>query len=189
MNSRHQVKDGDLVDISEHPHKQGWKLRLCVGLIMLILAFIGVIITDISKDGSWNYWRHLSIVYAILSLGLSFYRRKVGWKTAIFTTWHEIFHWIGLILSTFVVAYFVNSGIMGRFQAGIVVLTLLALGTYLAGVYIEMTFVPIGLLLGVFAAGTALFAAYIYTIILPLTIIAAVIVVWLIHRSNKVIHK
>lgn len=169
-------------------HNHSWKLRLCIGLIMLVLAFIGVIVTDLHQDGAWGYWRVISVIFAMLSLGLSFYLKKMGWKTAIFTIWHELFHWLGLILATFIAGYFVDTGIMGRFQAGIVVLTLLALTTYLAGVYIEATLIPIGLLLGFFAVGTALFAAYIYSIILPLTIIGAIIVIWIVHQSKKANH-
>lgn len=162
-----------------------WKLRVCVGLIMLILGFIGMIVTDISKDGSWRYWRDISGVFAVLSLSLSIYLKKMGWKKAIFTLWHEIFHWLGLFLTIATVNYFVTIGVMGSFQAGLVALSLLAFAIYLAGVYIEPTFIPVGIVLGIFAAGSALFAAYIYSIILPLTALAALAVIWIIYRIRK----
>ncbi len=165
-----------------------WKLRLCIGLLMLILGFIGMIVTDISRDGAWLYWRNISAVFAILSLSLSIYLQKMRWKTTVFTIWHELFHWVGLLLTIVTIDYFVTTGIMGRFQAGLVALALLAFATYLIGVYIETTFIPVGIILGVFAAGTALFAAYIYSIILPLTIIAALVVVWMVHRMHKAYH-
>ncbi|MBY0530173.1 MAG: hypothetical protein K2P51_08335 [Rhabdochlamydiaceae bacterium] len=163
-----------------------WKLRLSIALLMLILAFVGVIVTDIYQDGAWRYWQIISIVYAVLSLTLSFYLKKMGWSKAIWTLWHELFHWIGLMLAIFIISYFVKTGIMGRFQSGLVVLTLLAFATYLAGIYIEATYIPIGVLLGFFAAGTALFQAYIYSVILPLTIVGALIVGWIVYRSRQI---
>ncbi len=165
--------------------KHSWKLRLCIGLLMLILGFTGMIIMDLSKEMAWHYWRNVSLVFAALSLSLSLYLKKRGWKSAVFTIWHEVFHWVGLILSVAVIDYFVTTGMMGRFQAGLVALTLLAFATYLAGVYIEATFIPVGLVLGVFAAGTALFAVYVYSVILPLTIFAALVVFWILHRARK----
>ena len=79
--------------IKRHPFKP----RMICGLLMLALGFIGVVVTDIKKNGAWEYWRILAIVYALISLGLSWHLKKQGWKTTILTIWHEIAHWAGLV--------------------------------------------------------------------------------------------
>ncbi|MBS0652262.1 MAG: hypothetical protein JSR39_01905 [Verrucomicrobia bacterium] len=163
----------------------GWKVRLIVGLIMLLFGFIGLVITNAQKQGAWNYWRWISVVYAVLSLGLSWHLKKTGWKKELVTLWQELLHWTGLLLSIWLVSFVVHIGLQDRFEASLEVLILLALTTYLAGIYIEVSFIPIGLLLGIFAAGLAFFDEYLYAMIVPLTILAIVYLVWEAHRIKN----
>jgi hypothetical protein len=86
---------------------------------MLFLGFIGVIVTDIRKDGAWNYWRVLCVIYALISLGMSWHLKRRGWKTTALTVWHEIAHWAGLFGSIFVTSWFVHIGALGRFEASL----------------------------------------------------------------------
>jgi hypothetical protein len=161
------------------------KVRLSVVLLMLLLGFIGVVLTDISKEGAWNYWRYVAVIYAILSLCLNRHLKAQGWKTTILTIWHEIAHWTGLIVATAIVAYFVHVGLLGRFEASILTLLLLALATYIAGVYIESTLLIVGIMLGIFAMGIAFLDAYLYNILLPLTLIVGLVLMVFIHRAHK----
>ena len=161
------------------------KVRLSVALIMLMLGFIGVVFTDISKEGAWNYWRYVAVVYAILSLCLNRHLKTQGWKTTILTVWHEIAHWIGLIVATMIVSYFVHVGLLGRFEASVMTLLLLALATYLAGIYIESTMLIVGIMLGIFAIGIAFLDAYLYNILLPLTLLVGIILLILIRHAHK----
>lgn len=163
----------------------GWKVRLIVGLIMLLLGFIGLIITNAQKQGAWNYWRWIAVAYAVLSLGLSWHLKKIGWKKELITIWQEILHWTGLMLSIWLVSFVVRIGLQDRFEASLEVLILLALTTYLAGIYIEVSFIPIGLLLGLFAAGLAFFDEYLYAMVVPLTIVAIVYLVWESRRAIR----
>ncbi len=166
-------------------NKSALKLRLIVALVMVILGFIGVVLTDIKKDGAWKYWRALCIIYTIISLALSWHLKKQGWKTSLFTLWHELAHWAGLIGAIFIASYFVDIGLIGRFEASIVILLLLALATYLVGIYTEATFIFIGIMLAGFAAAIAFLDAYLYNLILPITLIIGVLLVVFIHRVHK----
>jgi hypothetical protein len=161
------------------------KLRFAVALLMLALGFLGVVLTDIESDGAWHYWRALAVIYAALSLALSLYLKHQGLKASLFTIWHEIAHWLGLILAISVVSYFVNIGLISRFVASLQILPLLALATYLAGIYIEMSFIPIGISLGCFAVGIAFLDQYLYNILIPLTLLALIILAIIIHRSHQ----
>ena len=165
------------------------KLRLVIALVMLVLGFIGVIITDISKTGAWNYWRFLAVVYAVLSLVLSWHLKRKEWKTPLITIWHEIAHWVGLIGAIFVSSYFVQIGLIGRFEASVMILLLLALATFLAGIYIESTLIFIGIILGIFALGIAFLDAYFYNILLPFALVAIVVYVVFIRHAHKKMSK
>src|ERR1700676_2866548 len=53
-----------------------WKARLSVGIIMLVLAFLGMVVTDVRTVGGWDYWKWMVPVYAILPLWLGGYDNR-----------------------------------------------------------------------------------------------------------------
>ncbi len=166
-------------------HKYPWKVRFVVSLFLLILGFLGLIATDIFQDGGWLYWRLITPVYAFASLWMSWYlREKEGFSFS--DLWHEILHWFGLVLALYLLSKFVSIGLIGRFEAGLVALAMLALTTFLAGIYIEATFIFIGLILGFFAYGVAFLEQYLYAIILPVAIVAAGVIFWLVYHKKPV---
>jgi hypothetical protein len=175
------VMTEEIVPKGRHHH---WKMRLFITLIMLILAFIGLVVADIRKDGAWNYWRVMVLVFAFLSIFLSWYLRRKQHVVTPKTIWHEIVQWVGLALAVYVVSVYVSIGFLGRFEAGLVVLILLALTIFINGVYVELTFLAIGILLGLFAIAAALLAEYLYTIMLPVTVVVAGLLIWLVRKKH-----
>ncbi|MEM8727707.1 MAG: hypothetical protein AAGE99_03245, partial [Chlamydiota bacterium] len=163
-------------------HHHHWKMRLLVAIVMLVLSFIGLVVSDARQNGAWNYWRLMVPVFAVLCLFLSWYLRYKQRVITPTTVWHEIVQWFGLALTVCSISVFVNVGLMGRFEAGLVVLTLLSLNIFIIGIYVETTFFVIGVLLGLFAVAAALLATYIYTIMLPITIGVAILIIWLARK-------
>ena len=165
-----------------------WEAKIAVAILMLALAFLGMITTDIHSTGGWDYWRWVVPVYALLALWLSWYVKRKTQVLSPITLWHELFHWAGVILAVFLVTCFVNLGSLSRFNAGLFDLTLLALGIFLAGVYIESTFILIGLILGLFAYMAAFVAQYLYAFLIPIFVAGVAIIaltIWLSHRKFK----
>lgn len=161
-----------------------WRARLIVGLIMLVFAFIGLIVTDIWKDGAWNYWRYMSPVYALMSLWLSWSRRGAGHELAM-TLWHELAHWLGLIGAVWLMTGFVKLGLIGRFEASMQVLVLLALTVFTNGIYTEHSFIIIGIALGLLAAVVAFINKYLFAIMLPVLALALIAIIWFFHRVKS----
>lgn len=169
---------------NRHP----WRARLIVGILMLFLAFLGVVSTDIFKSGGWDYWKWVVGIYALLALWLSWYIRRRQDVLSPITLGHELIHWIGVVAAVFMVSYFVSIGIVSRYVAGIFDLTLLSLGVFLAGIYIESTFILIGIVLGILALFSAFMAEYLYAIMVPILIGGAIVIgimVWLSHQKAK----
>lgn len=163
-----------------------WKLRFSVGVVMLFLALLGMIITNLEVNGSWSYWRIMTPVYALLSIGLSLYLRHHNQRPIVLTIWHEIVHWIGLILAIYLVSVLVDIGFISRFQAGIQVLLLLSLATFLAGIYFESTFIVVGIALGLLVAGIGFLEQYLYITIIPVIVIALLGIFFLSrHKKHK----
>ena len=110
--------------------KHPWRARLVVGIIMLFLAFLGMVVTDIAKSGGWDYWKWMVIVYALLALWLSWYVRRQKVVISSVTLGHELLHWTGVVATVFMVSYFVHLGTISRFIAGIFDLTIISLGVF-----------------------------------------------------------
>lgn len=167
--------------------KHPWKARFIVSAIMLLLAFLGMVVTDVRSKGGWDYWKWVVPVYALLALWLSWYVRRQKETISPITLGHEVAHWAGVVASVFLVSFLVHLGTISRFIAGIFDLTLLSLGVFLAGIYIEVTFIFVGIVLGVLAAMSAFVIQYLYAIILPIIIggiIVVAIVVFLSHKKR-----
>lgn len=165
-----------------------WKARFVVGIIMLVLAFLGMVLTDTRITGGIDYWTWVVPVYAILALWLSWYVKRQNKVLSPVTLVHELLHWTGLILSIFLVSYLVHLGTISRFVAGIFNLTLLALAVFIAGAYLDRMFLLIGLILGIFALLTALLVQYMYAIAIPVAIAGALILgiyFWFLKTTAK----
>jgi len=166
-------------------HVSGFRIPLILGGIMLLLGFIGVILTDMFKDGAWVYWQYVVCIFALLSLGYNLYSKGREGRSKLYTFWHELVHWIGLFLCIVVISFMVKIGIISRFLASLEILLLLALTTYLIGVYFDKVFMGIGIALGGFAATIALFEQFLYLIIIPLLIVALGLIFWFARPRIK----
>jgi hypothetical protein len=162
-----------------------WGARLGVALAMLSLAFLGLILTDVELTGGWNYWKWTVPVYGLMALWLSWYLRRKKSSFSLVTLWHEVLHWFSLIVFVYLISIFLHIGIFSRLLAGLCVVTLLAQSVFLAGLYIERSFLAIGILLGLFAAFAAFLQEYLYALSIPIILVAVGAIAWAIHRSRK----
>lgn len=151
---------------------------------MIAIALGGVIATDIRASGAWNYWRFAIPAYALLALWLSWYLRRQGTGLSAVTITHELLHWAGLVGAVFLITSFVHAGVIGRFDAGIFILTVAATAIYLAGVYIDPIFYFIAALLGLFAWALAFLQQYLYAIVVPGALLAAAIAFYLFKKRS-----
>ncbi len=153
------------------PAHRLWKWRFAIGALMFVMAFIGVVLTIVKQRSSWGYWRFLSCFFAVLSLVLSAHLKHYSWKDSLVTVWHEIFHWLGLILAIGILSNMVHLGLLSPFAASLQAITLLALATFLAGVYIERSFLFIGGLMGCFALLLSYISIYSYLFAIPIALL------------------
>lgn len=161
----------------EHP----WNARFAVGIVMLLLAFVGVIVTDVVSTGGWSYWKWIIPIYAIMALWLSWYERRKKESVSPITIWHEVLHWAALFGAIVILEIYVEMGFLSRFLASLVALTILSLTVFTLGIYVEWSFLVIGIALALFAIIVAVFIKFLYIFTIPLLIIA-VGVLWFLHR-------
>ncbi len=166
-------------------HHLAWKARFIIGITMLVLALFGMVLTDMKIGGGWLYWRFVTPIFALLSIGLSLHLRHLKLRNTVAKLWHELLHWAGFLLSVYLISALVKMGFISQFQAGVEVLILVALATFLAGVYIEPTFLVIGIALGLLVAGVAFLDQYIYGLLVPVVAIAILVLFWLSRRKKS----
>lgn len=166
---------------SRHP----WSARFIIGIIILLLAFIGLILTNMKAASAWRFWQIITVIIALLALGLSLYHRHVKKIPTSVLIWHEILHWLGLMGSVYIISIYVDIGIISSFIGALGVLALLAQAIFLAGIYIEPTFLLIGVALGLFAISIAWMESHIFLIIIPILIIAVLATAYFARRRNE----
>jgi hypothetical protein len=171
--------------LGNHSPSHPWKARVFVALTMLALSFIGLVVTDVTTTGGWDYWLWSIPAYALLALWLSWYLRLQNQSFSLVHIGYEICHWATLGASVILVSLFVQQGILGRISAGLCVLTLLAQAVFLAGLYIDKTFLGIGIILGLFAWIVSAATEYLYAISIPLLLVGGGVMAWLIWYSHK----
>lgn len=175
----------DLKDHNILQYRSGhFKLRLAVSVLMLIIAFIGVVITNFSPTSAWSYWCITAIVYALLSVSLSFIT-KLKAQTPLNLVIREALHWLALIVVIYLVTLFMHFGVLSNVLAALFMLTLLTLATLLAGINFDSMYILIGIALGIFAIITVFFVQYFMMIAFIILIIAALLLAWYFHAKFK----
>lgn len=168
-----------------HRIRKRWKARLVVCAIMLTLAVISIILVYIHSTAVWFYSQILAALYAVLSLWLFWYLNRGTKKVGASTIWHQIFHWLGLLAALYLVYMFERDQIITAMGAGVVTLAMLALTIYLIGIYSDITFVLIGIILAAFAYCLAFLQSYLYIIMIPVVIIAALLIYVIAHHQRR----
>lgn len=135
--------------------------------------------------GAWQYWQAATVIIALLALGLSIYLKHIKKMPTPILIWHEILHWLGLMGSVYIISVYVDIGIISPFIGTLGVLTLLAQATFLAGIYIESTFIFIGIALGLFAISIAWMETHLFLLIIPILIITILVLVYFVRRKHN----
>ncbi len=182
--AREPVIDNE--EMARQTNKKRWRARIIIGIIMLALAFIGLVINDLEHHGDWTYWRVMAPLYAVLSIWLTYYLRKSDDdpKLSLNNIWRQIVHWIVLFVAIFIITLFVNSGLVGRLEGGLVVLVLISMVTFNVGLYFDSTLMLIGFVLGLFSVAAGLIEAYLSIILAPVIIVGVVILFIMMKRGK-----
>jgi hypothetical protein len=168
--------------------KHSWWARLFVAAAMLILAFIGIVATDLIQTGGWEYWKWCIPIFALMALWLSWHERRSKTTGGPITLWHELLHWLGLFAVILLIEIYVEMGLMSRSVASLTALTVLSQTIFTIGIYLESTFILVGIILGIFAAVVAVAIKFLYAFTIPILILGIGILGIMIFRSRKQIN-
>lgn len=119
-------------------------------VIMMVLALFGVAATSVARRAMTDYWIVLAPVFAALSILLQHRNsnaRQIDWRVV----GNEILHWGAVLVAMLLVFIGDVRRIMNADASALMVLTVLALGTFTAGLHgaWRMCLIGVALALGV----------------------------------------
>lgn len=150
-----------------------WKMQFFILCGMLLLALIGMGLTQSLEKGAWEYWLFVVIVYAGLGLWRSIRTAKLQGKPIKRLIGRELGHWAALLVFLSIVVFLEREEIVTRSSAADFALLVLALGCCLAGIHFDWMLMIVGVVLTVMLLALATLGQY--TVVLWFTMILVVI--------------
>jgi hypothetical protein len=149
--------------------------------VLLVLALVGMGLTQATQGGGSVYWLILLWIYGLFSLARTWLQARQRHESI----WSEIhlhlFHWLGALVAVHIIFVLERHDILSRDAASNVSMVILALSSYLAGLYFERMFLLLGIILAIMSVVGAFVEQYtLWLVMVPSSLIA----VWLFLKSK-----
>ena len=174
------------------PHSQtlmsrSWKIVSAVAVIMVLLALLGVALTNANSTWAPRYWIWLVPVYGVLCIGTAWARAWSDKNSRKIEVIRQLLHWLGIGVALAVEHLIRGTGEETTTAAGLNALLLLGLGCYLAGVHLEWIFAIVGMLLTVILIVIAKAEQYewILFVVGGIAVAALIGIWWLMSRRQS----
>ncbi len=158
------------IKTAEKSFLRGLKVFEIIFVILVVLSLVGVGITDFSPAHSYWYWFAMAPIFACACIIIEWtHARNEGKRwTSIFRT--QFLTWFGLLVAVQAVFLLLRAGRLTYESTGLVILLLLALTTFIAGIDLGYQLC----LLGGFLCLTLLMVAYLEQYIWVLVFVAVI---------------
>jgi hypothetical protein len=155
-----------------------------VTMILLgLLAIVGIGITDFSPQGSHWYWLAMVPATGIACIVMEWSRTRKKGLSGMAIIKNEVLTWLGVLVAVNLVYFLFRSGRLDSENTGLVILLILALATFLAGLRLGWRLCILGLLLG----GALILATYLeeFLWIVLMVVVAAAAGIYLLARYQS----
>jgi hypothetical protein len=118
-----------------HPRPSFW-LRELPFVVVLILTLFGVAYASFSRQSMVGYWEFLAPVIGLLCVVLGWphaHDKAERWRLV----WTQALHWLAFLVAMNLLLLSGVASLLSADATGLTILTLLALGTFVAGVHIQ----------------------------------------------------
>jgi hypothetical protein len=152
-------------------------------ILLVLLAIVGIGITDFSPLTSHWYWLAMVVVTGIACLVMEWSRARKKGLSATTLIKKEVFIWLGVLVAVNLVYFLFHSGRLDSENTGLVILLILALATFLAGLRQDWRLCLLGVLLG----GALILATYLeeFLWIVLMVVLAAAAGIYFIARFKS----
>jgi len=135
---------------------------IMIGLILLSL--IGIAIMQFSPSDGYIYWILMIFVFGMAAMAISFLQAKQGVHVVKNIWVEQSIHWFGAILATGGTLVLLYLKVLDDNSAGLVLLLILSLATYIDGLRIGWRFGLVGNFLGLTAIAIPFFEYFMWTL-------------------------
>jgi hypothetical protein len=144
-------------------------------IVLIALSIIGIGITDFSPADSYKYWVAMVPLFCGACLILEWSRvRGKGYKwTTILRT--QLLHWVGLLVAVRLVFEMLHKGRLDNENTGLVILLLLALSIFIAGIHLGWRLCLVGGFLGAALVAATYLEEYVWMLVIIALVILAVV--------------
>lgn len=176
------------IAVSEKPTTKKRLLKQLFGIVeiiiiaLILLSIIGIGVVDYFPQYSRHYWFAMVMVFAVACLILEWSRaRGKGQKWTIIVK-TQLLLWVGLLLAVQIVFLLQRTRGLNNENTGLIILLLLALTTFFAGINLGWRLLIVGIFLGVAIVG----AVYLDQFAWMFLVIAIVVVtIFLLLKNYK----
>ena len=124
-----------------------WKIEFVLLSLMLVVALVGMAVTQASVNGAWEYWLFAVILFAGVGMFRDFKWARQAHKPVWISLTKQILHWAILLLVMKALFWMERYNAISREAASIFALLLLASTSIHAGVHFHWTFAIVGIFL------------------------------------------
>ena len=160
-----------------------------IPIVLILLSIIGIGITDYSPAESRRYWFLLVAVFAGACLILEWSRargRGQKWTTIVRD---QLLLWFGLLLAVFLVYLLLHTGRLNNENTGLIILLLLALTTFFAGIHLGWRLFIVGIFLGLALIGAAYLEEFVWMFLIIALVVVAIFLLLKHYAGTKMKEK
>ncbi|MGO9135491.1 MAG: hypothetical protein ACLP8A_15790 [Methylovirgula sp.] len=120
--------------VPSHEHRASFWIRELPYSLTFILTILGVAYTTFTKRPVMGYWAFLAPVIGVVCVSIG-WRSASDWDARMRLIWTQVLHWAAFLIAMGLMFLPDVQRLLNANASGLAVLTLLALGTFTAGVH------------------------------------------------------
>jgi hypothetical protein len=155
-------------------------------MVMWLFAIFGVAYASIAPQAMTNYWTILCPIFAIICVA-SQWRDVEGPEAHWHLIWTQAFHWLAVVLAIYLVLLVNVKRMMNADANALVILILLALGTFTAGIRHAAGWrvCLVGVVLGLGVPAIAWLEQSTLFLLLIATVLVAISALYFMHQRRE----
>ena len=154
-------------------------------VVLMLLAIVGVGITYLAPDKMYPYWLIMVPVFGCACIVLEWSRARdkgLSWWAIIKD---QLLHWFGVLVAIYLVYQLRKTEVLSNANSTLVILLILSLATYLAGIHLGWRLYVIGVFLcAIFILATFL-KAYMWVLIVTGVLLIGGYIYWRVKSTKN----
>jgi hypothetical protein len=141
-----------------------------------LLIMVGLFLANYSPSAADWYWSTMFPVFGLVCLGHQLAAGRADGKSAWRVPLQQALHWLGPIVAVRIIFLQLARGQMAADSVALMILLVLAVTSYLAGIHFDRSFVWVSIVLALAALGGTEIETYLWLIVVLGVLLVALIV-------------